>query len=108
MEYFLVRHYNFFVLPSQIQQVFDADAECIGPWRVVLHNEPRSKRSQVSYYEKFINTRICIPTLEVEALLHPISNIPNMVGAIKLYERDVDLTIAPLFRDNFRNISDEG
>lgn len=95
------------MLPSQIHQVFDADTECIGPWQVVLHNEPRSERSQVSDYEEIINTRVCIPTLEAEALLHPTSNIPNMVGVIKLCERDIELAIAPLFRSNFSNISDE-
>ena len=96
-----------FVLPSQVQQVFYADANDSGPWRVVLHNEPRTRRSQVSDYDEFINTRVCVPSLEAEALMNPTSNIPNMVGAITLCERDVELAIAPLLRGDFGNVSDE-
>ena len=96
-----------FVLPSQVQQVFYADANDTGPWRVVLHSEPRSKRSQVSNYGEFINTRVCVPSLEADALLNPTSNIPNMVGAITLCDRDVELAIAPLLRGDFGAMSDE-
>ena len=73
----------------------------------MLHNEPRTRRSQVSDYDEFINTRVCVPSLEAEALMNPTSNIPNMVGAITLCERDAELAIAPLLRGDFRNVSDE-
>jgi hypothetical protein len=95
------------VLPSQVQQVFYADANDTGPWRVVLHSEPRSRRSQVSDYGEFINTRVCVPSLEADALLNPTSNIPNMVGAITLCDRDAELAVAPLLRGDFGAMSDE-
>ena len=104
----MVKHpHDSFVLPSQVQQVFYANADSIGPWRVVLHSKPRTKRFQVSDYGEFINTRVCVPSLEAEALVHPTSNILNRVGAITLFERDVELALAPLLRSNFGNISDE-
>ena len=96
-----------FVLPSQVQQVFYADAESSGPWRVVLNSEARSRRSLTFDYEEFINTRVCVPTLEAETLLTPTSHIPNMVGGITLCERDVELALAPLRRGEFDNIFDE-
>ena len=103
----LEHSHDCFVLPSQVQQVFYADANDSGPWRIVLHSEPRTRRSQVSDYDEFINTRVCVPSLEAETLMNPTSNIPNMVGAITLCERDVELAIAPLLRGDFGNISDE-
>ena len=96
-----------FVLPSQVQQVFYADANDSGPWRVVLHSEPRTRRSQVSDYDEFINTRVCVPSLEAEAFMNPTSNIPNMVGAITLCDRDVELAIAPLLRGNSGHMFNE-
>lgn len=96
-----------FVLPSQVQQVFYADANDSGPWRVVLHSEPRTRRSQVSDYDEFINTRVCAPSLEAEALMNPTSNVPNMVGAITLCDRDVELAIAPLLRGGTDHTADE-
>ena len=104
----MVEHpHDYFVLSSQVQQVFYANANNIGPWHIVLHSKLRTRRSQVSDYGEFINTRVCIPSLEAEALVHPTSNIPDMVGAITLYERDIKLALAPLLRGDFGNISDE-
>ena len=54
-----------------------------------------------------MNIQVCVPSLEAEALVHPISNIPNMVGAITLCARDVEFALAPLLRGDFGNISDE-
>ena len=34
-----------FVLSSQVQHVFYSNAHSTGSWRVVLHCEPRSRRS---------------------------------------------------------------
>ena len=96
-----------FVLPSQVQQVFYANAETSGPWRVVLNSEARSRGSMASDYEEFINTRVCVPTLEAETLMAPTSHIPNMVGGITLCEKDAELALAPLLRGEFGNISDE-
>jgi hypothetical protein len=96
-----------FVLPSQVQQVFYADAESSGPWRVVLNSEARSRRSMASDYEEFINTRVCVPALEAEASMDPTSHIRNLVGGITLCGRDAELALAPLLRGVFGNISDE-
>ena len=96
-----------FVLPSQVQQVFYADAESSGPWRVVLNSEARSRRSLASDYEEFINTQVSVPTLEAETVLTPTSHIPNMVGGITLCERDAELALAPLLRGEFDNIFHE-
>lgn len=73
----------------------------------MLYNEPRSRRSQVLDYKEFINTQVCVSTLEAEALLYLTSIIPNIVGATKLGERDVELTITPLLKGDFGNIFDE-
>ena len=99
---YVVEHpHDSFMLPSQIQQVFYADTNDIEPWRVVLHSEPRSKRSLISNYEEFINTRVCVPTLKAEALTYPTSNIPNMMGAITLCKKDIEFAITPLLRGDF-------
>lgn len=100
-------HLDPFVLPCQVQQVFYSDAYITGPWRVVLHREPPSRRTQVVEYGEFINTRVCVLTLEPEALLHPTTTAPNMVGAITLDKRETELAVAPLLRGDFGTMSDE-
>jgi hypothetical protein len=72
----------------------------------VLHSKPRSKRSQVSNYDEFINTRVCVPSLEADALLNSTSNIPNMVGAVALCDRDAKLAITPFLIGDFGAMSD--
>lgn len=50
------------------------------PWCVVLHYKPRSVRSQVSNYQEFINTRVCVMTLEAEAMLPHIKHPKHSGG----------------------------
>lgn len=50
---------------------------------------------------------MCFPTLEVEALMHPISNVHNMMGTIILCKRDIEFAIIPLLRGDFGTISNE-
>jgi hypothetical protein len=71
----------------------------------VLQSEPKTCRSQVSDYDEFINTQVCVPSLDAEALMNLASNILSIVDTITLYERVIKLTIAPLLRDDFGNIS---
>lgn len=54
-----------------IHHYFYLDAHKIGPWHVVLHQEPWSIRTEISEYGEFINSIVYVLTLELEALLHP-------------------------------------
>lgn len=59
-----------FVLPSHVLQIFYADAYIRGPWHIVLNRERQSRRTQGSKCMEFINTRVCVLTLQLETLLH--------------------------------------
>lgn len=91
---------------SKLQQVFYLDAHIIGLWHVVFHSKPRSKRTQVLEYRQFTNTKVCVPTLELEALFSPTFIVSNMVGVITL-EKNTKLAHAPLQKKDFGNMLDE-
>ena len=48
---------------------------------------------QISTYEELFNIRVCVPTLEAKTLLHPTSNIHNMMDVMMLCKRDIKLII---------------